>query len=133
VNVYSQLLVDKTIDGLQWENARDFYTGFTLKGKIVVEEVAGRKDVHIVAKSAELAEIKILDSQGKEQVSSQMVVQSTFNVYFEKLIGSIPAFKYPLNNPPTPKELECLGFKLSKANIEFRKRYLEFSWGYRMV
>jgi len=38
-----------------------------------------------------------------------------------------------LTNPPTPKELECLGFKLTKANIEFRKRYMEFSWGYRMV
>lgn len=86
-----------------------------------------------MAKSAELADIKILDPQGKEQVSAQMIVQSTFNVYFEKLISTIPAFKYPLHNPPTPKELECLGFKLSKANIEFRKRYLEFSWGYRMV
>lgn len=86
VNVYAQLLVDKTVDGLQWQNARDFYLGFAVKGKLVIEEMAGRKDVHIVPKSAELAEIKILDSNGKEQVSAQMMVQSTFNVYFEKLI-----------------------------------------------
>lgn len=45
----------------------------------------------------------------------------------------MPPLRYPLGNPPSPKELECLGFKLSKANIEFKKRYFEFSWGYRMV
>lgn len=69
LNIYAQLLVDKSEGGLQWVNARDFYLGFTLKGKIVVEEMASRKDVHIVAKSAELADIKILDPRGNEQVS----------------------------------------------------------------
>lgn len=133
VNIFAQLLVDKSTDGLQWANARDFYFGFAVKGKIVVEEMGGYKDLHLVPKSAELADIKILDPQGNEQVTSQMLVQSTFNVYFEKLIKSLPAIRYPLANPPSPKEVECLGFKLSKANIEFRKRYLEFSWGYRLV
>lgn len=38
-----------------------------------------------------------------------------------------------MNNPPTPPEMECLGFKLSDADIKFKKGFLEISCGYKLV
>ena len=38
-----------------------------------------------------------------------------------------------MNNPPTPPEMECLGFKLSNADIKFKKGYLEMSCGYKLI
>lgn len=128
------MLVETTEDKGFWEEARSSYLGFTFKGKILVEETNPvNKMMVIMPKSAELSSIKILNSKNEEQVVEQMIVTSALNVQFEQMIKMVKPFEYPMRNPPTPKEFECLGFKLSKANIEFRKGYLEFSCGYRMV
>ena len=108
--------------------------GFTFKGKILVEETNPvNKMMVIMPKSAEISSVKILNSAGQEQIVEQMLITSAVNVQMEQGLKMIKPMEYPMRNPPTPKELECLGFKLSKANIDFRKGYLELSCGFKMV
>jgi len=38
-----------------------------------------------------------------------------------------------LSNPYTPKEIECIGFKLTDLSVDFNKGYLEFGCGYKVV
>ena len=133
-NVYAQLLVEKSEARGQWQEARAFYIGLTFKGKILVEETNPvNKMMVIMPKTAELSSVKILDAAGEEKVVEQMMLTSAVNVQFEQALKLMRPLEYPMRNPPTPKEMECLGFKLSKANIDFRKGYLEFSCGYKMV
>ena len=49
------------------------------------------------------------------------------------MLKMVEPFEIPMNNPPTPPELECLGFRLSDADIKFKKGYLEMSCGYKTV
>jgi len=49
------------------------------------------------------------------------------------MLKLVEPFEIPMNNPPTPPEVECLGFKLSDADIKFKKGFLEMSCGYRLV
>lgn len=84
-------------------------------------------------KSAEASTVKIFKGDGTEEVVEQMLVTSAFNVQLEQVIKLIQPYEIPMRNPPTPKEMECLGFKLSKATIDFRKGYLELGCGYKMV
>ena len=39
----------------------------------------------------------------------------------------------PVRNPPSPKELQCLGMKLADFNILFRRGYCELSVNYKKV
>ncbi len=87
----------------------------------------------LVAKSAEVSNIKVLDKAGEEVVVEQMMITSVMNVQFEQLIGMIKPYQIPLKNPPTPKELECLGFTLSDLMVHFKKGFLEIGCGYKMV
>lgn len=43
----------------------------------------------------------------------------------------LPAKEIPLKNPPSPKELECLGFKLGEMDLNFKKGYMEITFGYK--
>ena len=45
----------------------------------------------------------------------------------------IPPKEIPLKNPPSPKELECLGFKLGNMDLNFKKGYMEVNFGYKKV
>ena len=49
------------------------------------------------------------------------------------MLKMVEPFEIPMNNPPTPPEMECLGFKLSDADIKFKKGYLEMSCGYKLI
>jgi hypothetical protein len=39
----------------------------------------------------------------------------------------------PMRNPPSPRELACLGIKLADFNVLFRKGYCELSVDYKKV
>jgi hypothetical protein len=49
------------------------------------------------------------------------------------MIGMLKPYSIPLKNPPTPKELECLGFTLSDLSLDFKKGYMEMKCGYKTV
>lgn len=51
----------------------------------------------------------------------------------EQMIKLLKPKEFPIYNPPSPRELECLGMKLSDMNLLFRKGYLELSFDYRKV
>jgi len=58
------------------------------------------------------------------------MITSGLNVQFEQMISMMKPKEIPLRNPPTPKEIECLGFKLSNLTVDFKKGYIEFGCGY---
>ena len=87
----------------------------------------------VFPKALELTSLKILNKEDESQTMEEMVLTSGFNVQFEQLLKMVEPFEIPMNNPPTPPEMECLGFKLSDAMINFKKGFLEFSCGYKLV
>ena len=62
-----------------------------------------------------------------------MLVTSAINIQMEQAIKMIPPFEYPLRNPPTPREVECLGFKFSQITVDFKKGFMEIGCGFKMV
>lgn len=62
-----------------------------------------------------------------------MMITSGLNVQFEKALSMLKPYSIPLKNPPTPKEVECLGFKLSDLSLDFKKGYMEVKCGYKTV
>ena len=62
-----------------------------------------------------------------------MMITSGLNVQMEKMIGMVPPKTIPLKNPPTPKELDCLGFTLSDLSLDFKKGFMEVKCGYKKV
>merc|ERR1712127_269346 len=99
----------------------------------VKENKLGEKTLLIVSKSAEVSNVKILDEDGEEVIVEQMMITSGMNVQFEQAISMLKPYEIPLKNPPTPKEVECLGFKLSDLNVSFKKGYMEVGCGYKPV
>ena len=45
----------------------------------------------------------------------------------------VPPYRVPMSNPPTPPEMECLGFKFADFDVLFRKGYSELSFSYQKV
>lgn len=134
LNIYSQLLIDKKMTNGDWVNAREIFLGLTYKGKLVVKETKpGEKVLLIVSKNAEVSNVKILDENQEEVVVEQMMITSGLNVQFEQVISLMKPYEIPLKNPPTPKEVECLGFKLTDLNVGFKKGYMEIGCGYKTV
>lgn len=109
------------------------YVGLTAKGKFVVTEKKGEKVLQITPKGAELSSLKIYNKKDEEMVAEQMMFTAAVNVQLDQLVSMMPAKEFPLINPPSPKELECLGFKLGEVDLKFKKGYLEVSFGYRKV
>ena len=73
-------------------------------------------------KNIELSEMKILNAQ-EEMSMEQMMIQSMVNIQFEqlkKMFKEIPANINTLLNF-MPKELACLGFKVTDLDISFKK------------
>ena len=66
-------------------------------------------------------------------VAEQMMLTAGLNVQMEQALGMIPPKEFPLINPPSPKELECLGFKLGELDMNFKKGYLELMFAYKPV
>lgn len=62
-----------------------------------------------------------------------MMLTAAINMQLEALVNMIPAKNFPLINPPSPKELECLGLKLGQVDLRFKKGYMEVNVGYRHV
>lgn len=99
-----------------------------------MKELSETEKVMVVfPKALELSSLKIFNNQEEEQVMEQMVITSGFNMQFESMLKMVEPFEIPMNNPPTPPELECLGFKLSNADIKFKKGYLEMDCGYKLI
>ena len=87
----------------------------------------------LMAKNAEVGGAKIFDPEGEEMVVEQMVLTSGVNVQLEQMIKLLKAREFPIYNPPSPRELECLGMKLSDMNLLFRKGFFELSFDYKKV
>jgi len=49
------------------------------------------------------------------------------------MVSMTKPYEFPLKNPANPKEIECLGFKLSDVSVDFKKGYIEIGCGYRKV
>lgn len=131
-NFFAQILVDRT-NNQDWENAREIYLGLTYKGKFVVKEVSpGEKKLIIVHKSAEVSNVKIFKND-EELLAEQMMVTSFLNVQFEQMLTMLPAQEYSLKNPPNPKEMDCLGFRLTDVTLDFKKGFMQMGCGYKTV
>jgi hypothetical protein len=64
-----------------------------------------------------LSSLKIYNRKDEEMVAEQMMFTAAVNVQLEQLIGMMQPKEVPLVNPPSPKELECLGFKLGEVDL----------------
>jgi hypothetical protein len=62
-----------------------------------------------------------------------MMITAGLNVQLETALNMIPPYELPLLKPPSPAELECLGFKLGEIDLKFKKGYLEVMFGYKLV
>lgn len=109
------------------------YVGLTAKGKFIVKEVNGEKVLVIAPKGCEVSNMKIYNAKEEELVAEQMMLTAALNVQMEQALNLIPPKEIPLVNPPSPKELECLGFKLGEVDLNFKKGYMEVSFGYKRV
>lgn len=87
----------------------------------------------IAPKGAEVSSLKIYNAKDEELVAEQMMLTAGINVQLESALGMLPPKEIPLINPPSPKELECLGFKLGELDLSFKKGYLELMFGYKPV
>lgn len=132
-NIYGQILIDTT-GNKDYKSVREVFLGLAYKGKFVVkEDRPGEKKLLIVSKSAEVSNVKILQEEGEESVVEQMMITSFMNVQFEQMISAMPPYEFSLKNPPSPKEIECLGFKLSDVTLDFKKGYMQLGCGYKKV
>ena len=132
LNGSATILVQKKRN--EWEEARAMFASVVAKGKVIMKEVSETEKVMVVfPKALELSSLKIFNKDEEEQVMEQMVLTSGFNVKLEELLKLAEPIEIPMNNPPTPAEMECLGFKLSDADIKFKRGYLELSCGYKLV
>jgi len=87
----------------------------------------------LMAKNAEMGGAKIFKPDGEEMVVEQMVLTSGINVQLEQMIKMLNPLEVPIYNPPSPRELECLGMKLADMNLQFRKGFFELSFDYKKV
>lgn len=129
INAGFQIIVDK--NKFEKEEARAVFFTFTAKGKVVITKPddAELKEVMVYPKNLEVSNVKIFHEE-EEMVMEQMLVMSAINVQLETLTKLLEPRSVPLKDPPNPKEFECLGFRLTDFNINFRKSYAEVvcSW-----
>ena len=109
------ILIESATEG--FEEARSMYVGLTAKGKFLVTEKKGEKVLQLAPKGAELSSLKIYNRKDEEMVAEQMMFTAAVNVQLEQLVGMMQPKEFPLMNPPSPKELECLGFKLGEVDL----------------
>lgn len=81
----------------------------------------------------EIADIKIFNDKDEPQVVEEMMIKSGFNVQMEQLVKMVPAQEVNMRDPPTPPEMECLGFKFDSFDIFFSKGYVEVAFSYEKV
>jgi len=55
----------------------------------------------LIPKGAEATLVKIMNSNGEENVVEQMLVTSALNLQLEKLVGAIPPRKIPITKTKT--------------------------------
>lgn len=61
------------------------------------------------------------------------MITSGLNVQFEQMISKMPPKVLPLSTPASPEELDCLGFRLTTLNVDFKKGFMELNCGYETV
>jgi len=134
-NMHAQILVDKSeVGNEEWESVREMYISLTYKGKLMVKEKSRlNKSLVVVHKSAEVSNVKVIGPKDEEMVVEQMMITSAMNVQFEMAISMLKQKEFPLKSPPTPDEIQCLGFKLSDLTVGFNKGYAEFGAAYKKV
>lgn len=116
-----------------WIEARSMYVGLTAKGKFLITEKRGEKVLSITPKGLEVSNLKIFNQRDEAMVSEEMMFTTGLNIQLEQFISMMPSKDIPLAKPPSPKELECLGLKLTDMDLKFKKGYLEVTFGYRKV
>ena len=104
------------------------------KGKAaIVEKSSGDNVLQISPKGVEVTEMKIFNAKDEEMVAEEMMLTTGINVQFENLIRFVKPREFKLKQPPSPKELECLGFKIGNMDIKFKKGYVELLIAYKPV
>jgi hypothetical protein len=109
------------------------------KGKVVIKEETNKKGdserkLVMMAKALEVGNCKIYKADGEEMVVEQMVLTSGINVQMEQMIKLLmKPYEIPIRSIPYPKEMECLGVRLSDLDLKFRKGFMEMSIDYEEV
>lgn len=128
------ILVEKKGKRGEWEEARSMFVSLVAKGKIQVKELAENERVmSIFPKMVEISDIKIFNAGDDSMTVEEMMIKSGFNVQVEQLVKMIPSYDIPMQNPPTPPEMECLGFRFADFDVFFRKGYFEVAFSYEKV
>jgi hypothetical protein len=133
-NFSMTVLVEKKGFRGEWEEARSMFVSLVAKGKVSTnEEIEGERMLRLAPKMVEIADIKIYNAADESMVVEEMMIKSGFNVQIEQFIKMVPPYEVPMSNPPTPPELECLGFRFADFDIFFRKGYTELAFSYQKV
>lgn len=137
INIGLEIAVEKEMQPGHFEQARSLYLSLVAKGKVQVKEHESKnknlRKLMLSPKALEVGKLKIFKPDGEEMTVEQMVMTSGINVQFEQVIKFIKPQEMPMRNPPSPKELSCLGIKLADLNVLFRKGYCEVSVDYKNV
>ena len=137
VNLGLEIVVEKEFKPGHYDPARSMYVSLQLKGKVQVKEHESKnknlRKVALFPKAFEVGLLKIFKPDGEEMTVEQMVMTSGINVQLEQVLKFVKPQEMPMRNPPSPKELSCLGIKLADFNILFRKGYAELSVDYKKV
>lgn len=82
LNMSVTLLIQKQGVRKEWEEARSIFASFTAKGKVTTNtsNKYGEKLLTVLAKSAEISQLKIYNKDDEEQDLEQMLLTSGFNV-----------------------------------------------------
>ena len=121
-NVALQLNVE-SLPGM-WDPVRNVFFTVQFKFKMTVTEQDGDKFLNIIPKNLELTKLKVLKGEGQEEVEmEQMMIQSMANIQLEQVKKMLTTQSYSVNKllSRAPKELQCFGFKLSDADLSFKK------------
>ena len=55
------------------------------------------------------------------------------NLQLDAFSGTLRPREFRLVHPHSPKELECLGFRLGEIGLQFQKGYMEVTGGFSKV
>ena len=121
MNMMAQLNVEQMPE--VWEPARHIYVTFVFKMKLqLLGDHPSNKKLVINPKNVEMTEIKVLKGE-EEMAMEQMLIQSMVNIQLDQLKKFMKEIPLPLDKVFTkvPKELECIGIKLSDIDLTFKK------------
>jgi len=95
LNLYVELIVEKTPNSNEWEIARDVYITTTFKAKLASKgKNPQNKKLTFVPKNIEVSDLKVLKN-GEEQEMEQMMIQSFLNIQLENVNSKFKEVSFP--------------------------------------